>query len=430
MTIAQLIQLCKKYLPSMAAVSAIFLVLGLGVGFLAKQSMAYTATAVSHMEVSAADDYDPNNTFNHVTRSQLAYQKMNNYEALYSSDQILEKALAATKGKYELEDLREAVTVTTDPDHLTETVEVTLPKAKDAATVANTIVDEVAAEIARIEGDNTFVVTNIAPADPETALPSGKSPTRLAALGLIGGLVLAFLQALYRQANDKRLFQAFQAEEATQLPVLAVVPEDEGRNEAIRHIRAVLFSSREASPVTALASARKAEDSVSMCSELASICAAAGKTTIVVDANEAAALTGRYGLESASGLTDGTFEALKPAAGVAEGDDIRVLPVGSRPERASDVVLSHDYETALESLAKEADIVLVDYGTGTPTAQAGHTILVAVYGTTTTDELERCAQACRLANVPNPCIVLDKADFSSKAVFRFGDPGQMSSISA
>ena len=163
MTIGEFIQFCKRYAVSMLAVALAFLAVVAVAAKLAPTSTSYTAIAVSHMEVSTANDYDPENQYNHATRSQLAYQKIRNYDVLYAADDTIEKALDAA-GIPDLtpDDVREAMSLTPDPDKLTETVEVTLDDKDTAIALANAIIDAAAAEIAEIEGPDTFMVSNIA----------------------------------------------------------------------------------------------------------------------------------------------------------------------------------------------------------------------------------------------------------------------------
>lgn len=426
MTIGEFIQFCKRYAVSMLAVALAFLAVVAVAAKLAPTSTSYTAIAVSHMEVSTANDYDPENQYNHATRSQLAYQKIRNYDVLYAADDTIEKALDAA-GIPDLtpDDVREAMSLTPDPDKLTETVEVTLDDKDTAIALANAIIDAAAAEIAEIEGPDTFMVSNIAPAtEATTTINTTEINTKLIALGVLAAVLAAFGQAAYRHSVDRRVFTARNVQGLSDIPVLAVIPNNADPGEHMRHLRSsLLFAGLDGRPVVVSSATADGGKSGAFAHALARSFAAAERPTLLIRAN--AENPDSKG-DTAAGLTDAFSKKTDlDSLLVDETSSLRTLPIGSAPGTAADALASPSVAQWIAAMSRD-NVVIVDAGPANNPLAGTVNITVLHAGTATTDDVIRQTLAARFAENATYAFVLDEADFSRSGIFRYGNPGLVS----
>lgn len=424
MTITDFINLTKRYLLSIAAILLASLALSVGAANLVSGGATYTATAIAHMEVSAAQDYDSNNPFNHVTRSQLAYQKMRNYEALYNGDDTLRTVINQNNLNLTPEKLRETITLTTDPDRLLETVEVTLANKQEAVVIANSIIDTVATQIAEIEGEGTFVVTNISPATEESATLNALSSKKIVVLGLMLGLILAFTQALYRYLSDNRVRTVADIQSCATTPVLAVLPAAEDRTQAVRHIRSSLVNAALTTGPVVISALSDTAQSSRIAIELAESFQASSHRVILVDANPDGAITAKFSMTGKSGFTD--LSRTNPSLEHVATDKnatmtLTVIPLGTTPALAPDTLAATAIQQVLCEAAQDY-VVIIDSGIIPSPLNDSVLLLVAAFNSTTTNQVALADRRVLFTHIEHGAFLLDDANFSKMSVFKYGNP--------
>lgn len=425
MTLQQFIKFSKRYLASIVGISLLLFAAGLCVLFISRANPTYTATAVSYMEVSTAKDYEPDQSFDHVTRSQLANQKMNNYEALYTAEETIQSVVDALQLDYTPEVIRSATTLTTDPEKLTETVEVTLDNSKDAVAVANGLIEVTARKVADIEGEDTFVINNIEPASEENVASSNArlSKKRLALLLLVS-VFIAFGQAFYRYAHDTRIFRVNDIQRVSDIPVLAVLPTD-NRTEAISHIRSsILQSPLDTAPIEVLGLSDSHASSV-LARDIAQAFAASGRSVVLVDANETASSTKEWGAADKSGLTDLSRTEVSDVSPLATPiENLSIVPLGTRALSVADALASPAVISSLMALASSHTLVL-DTGSSTIALPQATRLIAVSWAKTTCDDIVRITNTICFTHEENSAFILDNANFSPWSRFRFGNPGSV-----
>jgi receptor protein-tyrosine kinase len=248
-----------------------------------------------------------------------------------------------------------------------------------------------------------------------------------AALGLLLGVTAAFV----REALDVRVRDVDVIEEGHQVPVLAVVPNQDARErvpalskpesarvEAYRKVRThLLFAAAEGMPrVLVVTSPNEAEGKTSLAINLAVVSAQAGQRVIVVDGDLRRPMVAQtlLGTSQAPGVVD----LLRGSS--ALGDVIRrhdsgvdVVPAGRPPADPSALAASPELAGLIAGLAQRYDLVIVDAPPVLPVADALHlasvsagVVLSSRAGATTETELRRARESLERARATVLGIVL------------------------
>jgi len=263
--------------------------------------------------------------------------------------------------------------------------------------------------------------------DSRAEVPDGASSPKPAvsiAAGLLGGLLLGLGGALVAEALDPRLRREGQLLARLRLPLLARVPAEpragpgpltpdrlsEPAIDACRSLRAALLALTD--PVRAdrpvgsivIAGASPAEGKTTIALALADSLAAAGRRTIVIEADARRPQLARaFALGSERGLAEvladecAVVEALVDS-GRHEGR-LRLLTAGRKVSRIPDLLTVTSARSLLEDAVRHADFVICD----TPplaavpdalplAAAAEHVVVVARIGHTRLDDIARLGE--------------------------------------
>lgn len=222
----------------------------------------------------------------------------------------------------------------------------------------------------------------LSPAAPPER-PSFPPKALIVLLGTAGGLILGALLALLRDNIDRSFRRADEVEQATGLPVLAMVPDVKSANspvleilrtpgstysEALRKIYVGLqLSVKGDTPRTILiSSATPAEGKSVMAASLGRLMAKNGKRVLVVDCDWRSPMlhrlfqcSNRYGL--AQLMTDDTVTMSASAAIFNDPlSGLDVLVSGGWTPRASEMLMSDRLGAMLRTFAKNYDLVILD----------------------------------------------------------------------
>lgn len=280
-----------------------------------------------------------------------------------------------------------------------DTAIIEIAATADSALGAAELTDAVSASFAEVvaglvpeSADGTAQV-KISVLAQATAPDAPASPNVLATIALAGllGALAGVGIAYLRRALDTRVRGITDVEAITELPILGGIPLREDADadplvvatapaspaaEAYRRIRANLrfLAGDEATHVYVVTSAVAGEGKTSTSVNLAIALAAGGVTTCLVDADlRRPTVAKRMGIEGAVGLSDvlvGTVELADALQGWGE-DDLFVLPAGTRPPNAGELVSSDAMVELVHVLGREFDTVVIDAPPILPVADAG-----------------------------------------------------------
>ncbi|WP_299735173.1 GNVR domain-containing protein [uncultured Endozoicomonas sp.] len=220
---------------------------------------------------------------------------------------------------------------------------------------------------------------------------------------MLGGMVgvgVVFVREMLRQGFRT----AEELEQKIGLPVLATVTQSE--EEGFRVLRTnLLYHLDKGDNNRAMICAPTAhESSQQVITQLAKLCADAGKKTLLIDADlRNGTLYKTLNIQNASGLTNELSGSVN-AVTVVEGLD--VIAGESQPEKASEVLMSDAFQQLLEKASSQYDVVLINTPpalAATEAAIAGAfcatNLLVAEAETTSGKEIESAMQRLQLAGI-------------------------------
>ncbi len=349
------------------------------------------------------------------------------------------------------DELAESVRATTPLD--TAIIEITAidTSARGAAELANAISASFADAVAGLvpesaDGTAQVRISVLAEAAPPEAPSSPDVPVTVALaalLGALGGIGITYL----RRALDTRVRGIADVESVTDLPILGGIPQRDDADidplvvatdptsppaEAYRRIRANLrfLAGDEESHVYVVTSAIAGEGKTSTSVNLAIALASGGVTTCLVDADlRRPTVAKKMGIEGAVGLSDvlvGTVrlvDALQPW-----GDaDLFVLPSGSRPPNAGELVSSDAMAELIAALGSQFDTVVIDAPPVLPVADAAvmsrlgnGAIVVASAQSVTKTQLRQALGSLAGSGAHTRGVVLTKVPQSGAAAYGYG----------
>ena len=266
--------------------------------------------------------------------------------------------------------------------------------------------------------------------------PVSPQPVRNIGLAVVLGLIVGAGAAALRESLDTSVRNAETLAQATDSPVLSVIPFDakaakspliiEGsaqstRAEAMRQLRTNLQFVNVDQPLKSLVvtSAVPGEGKSSTAINLGIAFAEAGKRVILVDADLRRPKIAEYlGLEGAVGLTNllagqvAIGDALQPWG----GSGLWVLPSGSVPPNPSELLASRNMADLLAALGTGFDVVIIDTPPLLPVTDAAvmstiadGCLLVTRYGKTTVSQTAAAAKALAAVNGKLHGCVLNRA---------------------
>lgn len=293
------------------------------------------------------------------------------------------------------DELAEDVRSTTPLDTAIIEITATSDSAVAAAALANSVSDSFSQVVAGLvpesaDGTAQVRISVLAEASPADA-PSSPNVIATVALALVLGALAGVGIAYLRRALDTRVRGISDVEAMTELPILGGIPLREDAEadplvvatapqspaaEAYRRIRSNLrfLAGDEATHVYVVTSAGAGEGKTSTSLNLAIALSAGGVSTCLVDADlRRPTVAKRMGLEGAVGLSDvlvGTVPLSDALQRWGDGD-LYVLPSGTRPPNAGELVSSDAMVELVQLLGREFDTVVIDAPPILPVADAG-----------------------------------------------------------
>ena len=287
-------------------------------------------------------------------------------------------------------------------------------------------------QLAQIEVNgvsSTDAVILVTPAQAPRS-PSAPKPAIDAALGLAAGLVIGVGAAFLRQTFDDTVMSKEAAEEAGQVPVLAIVPwipawkkrkqtfvvslanPTSPATECYRSLRTSIQFLRQDRNLKVLlvTSPGIAEGKTSTTSNLGVVFSQAGERVVLVSCDlRRPRIGGFFGIDEHQGLTSVLLgeASLRDVLRRAEGqDNLWLLPAGPVPAHPAELLSGSQFNTVLHSLRQNFDLVLIDSPPILPvtdgvllSSKADATLLIAAGGQTRHYDLHRAAEKLAQANV-------------------------------
>lgn len=304
--------------------------------------------------------------------------------------------------------------------------------------------------------------------------PTGTGPLRSGLIGGVVGLLLGLGIALLREQLDDRVKSRSELERVTALPVLAELPVDPPSAkrpylatrdaplsplaEATRSLRTSLHFLAIDEPLRRIVvtSASPGEGKTLVAANIAVAYAQAGSRTVLVSAD-----LRRPGIERlfdvpphARGLSDLIADAagcpaevdgerlarrgngraaapfaarLQEAVVATDEPNLLLLPAGSTPPNASELLASRHATEVLDALGEEADIVILDTPPTLPVtdaavlaAKSDGVVLVAVPGGTMRASVTRAHETLDTPQVRLLGLVLNKSREAGRSTYRYG----------
>ncbi|ALN14218.1 polysaccharide biosynthesis tyrosine autokinase [Acidipropionibacterium acidipropionici] len=444
----------------------------LAAGALMLQSPRYTAHASGYVRVSVPQSAGGTTDSNsYYSASQLAAQKAKAFVAVFTSQTVASLVRQELGLSEEPSELASRITATNAANSLTIDVTATASSPDLARRIADSVVNQSAAQVRRLEGTGSPV--SIVMMSPASLAEIDVSPTPLKYLagGLLAGLLVGLLVALARQRLDTRLRTSQDVSERFDSPVLASLPRSAGiartgerggdfqAEESLRKLRTNLRYTGIDHPnrIILVTSPCQGDGKSSVAAGLARVMAAAGDDVILVDADlRRPTIQDTFGVRARLGLPQvlvdadlrrptiqdtfgvrarlGLPQVLVGAAGLdqvlrtTDTDGLTVLTsAGSPPPNPTELLGSKRMAELLGLLAGD-HVVILDAPPVLPVADAlilaglADTVLLVIgSGNTRSDQLEQSIAAIGRAGGRTTGIVLNRVPSSRLARLRYGD---------
>ena len=429
MTIANLLQALRRYIVLFVTTTLICALLAIGYAKLSPSSARYSATATAYLEITTADNWNPENQKD-VTPLSYTAQRNNTIQPLFTSYETVQQGLTNLGLDDDVENVQKNISLKTNIEQLTTEVTVEMDTPDDAKNLANELVALVAQEVEEIEGaDSPYKVKVLIPATETGTISGGISAKKMGLVGIAGGLFLGLALSLVLWLSDKRIRTVSDLAHTLSVPVLASFPvkADLENDDATRRLRATIIKLEERTPVI-LTSARDTEETSPLSIALAHSLANTQHDVLLVDANPQAVTSTALGVQSEQGLSDVLSGSLSVPEVTVMKDDVRILPAGTDSVALVDLLARDDTAKTMSNV--ETDNVLLDTAgvldSSTLAALSeipnAHAILLIYANKTTFSDAQRAAELLDDAGVQILGTVFMGLDTSWYARLRYGNP--------
>jgi polysaccharide biosynthesis transport protein len=291
-----------------------------------------------------------------------------------AAEEVISRQLVQTE-----EELRQAreryetllATEGANPDHVAVARRILLTKEE---TQARLIDQRDRIHVVQAIRGNTISIVDSA-AIPE--VPSQPRPALILALGMLAGLVGGLSLAFVVENLDRTMHTTKQIEDATDLPILGMIPGAKGlsraglfdsgspEDEAIRRLRTSLVTTNRQQPARTMlvTSAEQGEGKTTILANLARAMAQAGRQVVVVDANlRAPSLHRVFDLPPSGGLSSVLANKIELDRALQRTKTAGVWAVtsGPLPVNPAEMLDSTQMASVIDQLAKQFDLVLLD----------------------------------------------------------------------
>ncbi|MHC6176415.1 Wzz/FepE/Etk N-terminal domain-containing protein [Glutamicibacter sp. X7] len=339
---------------------AIVLGVAASVGITLSMTPSYVAKATIFINVQSAGD-------SAFARGQYALQRADSYPQLIGDPTLLAAVARRVDADVSVNELRRALSATNPEDTVLIVITASAPQAQQAADLANAAAPLLAARIGELENsDPKSLLVTAEISVPASAPDDPVSPRKTVnlALGLVSGLSLGLVLALFVDKVDPRILRPADAERVTGLPVLGIVRGSDDRRERGRRdngyrqlLSGLLLANDGDLPQRLLVLSDPKAPTVDAV-ELGQTLASMGRKAVVIQSREGAIEPGEVAehpglcqvLAGQATLTEALIEMIhvpmgylaagEPAAGLRRYDVFRrISPLIEELERSYDVVV-------------------------------------------------------------------------------------------
>lgn len=415
------------------------------VGILLATPARYTAQATAYVRVSVPTG-GQSDASSYYNASQLANQKVKAFVTVFTSESVAqgvikEVGLDATPGQ-----VVSNIKASNAANSLTIVVKATAGSETTARRMADSVVNQAAAQVKTLEGAKSPVEVVMMTSANLSPVVKSPSPAKYVVIGLLGGVVVGYVVALVRHFVDRRIRTVSDVTENFEQPILATVPastaiadiaaddtSDFQAAEAMRKLRANIrfVTVGDKSNVLMVTSSIQGEGKSSVACNLAKVMALAGNDVILVEADMRRPSMLRNFGQDAGGV--GLPELLIGAVGMDQAirstrvPGLHILPCGATPPNPSELLGSKRMEELLSYLSKD-HVVIVDTPPVLPVADAmvlsklaGAVIVVASVGAVTVDQIRDSVGALQQSGAHVAGLVVNRVATSKLASLKYGD---------
>jgi succinoglycan biosynthesis transport protein ExoP len=405
-------------------------VLGTAAAAAVNATSAVTYEAQVQQFVSIADSSDSQS--NILSGSQFTLQRVKSYTQVATSSQVLGPVIQQLRLPMTSDDLASHVTATNPLDTVLIQIAVTDTDPARSADIANAVAKQLSRVVDDIESPQSGAPAPVKLTTTQAAaVPTGPGAPRKSlnlALGLVVGLAAGAGGALLREQLNTSVKTPEDVEALTGSVPLGLVPFDpaartqplvvaeqgdgraDGRAEAFRTLRTNLrFADVDHPPRSIVVTSPLPGDgkSTSACN-IALTLALTGSRVVLVEADLRKPRICEYlGLDSAAGLTNvlAGQHRLSDVLVTWRRQTLTVLPAGPVPPNPSELLGSQHMSNLLATLSEQFEFVVVDSPPLLPVTDAAvlatltdGALLIARYGKSSRDDVERAAHALETVN--------------------------------
>jgi len=271
--------------------------------------------------------------------------------------------------------------ITAEPLTETQFVEViyTGSDPEETQRIVNAFGEVFSEKISEVSPDTETLTVTVWQRATSPGTPIGPNPVRNGLFGLAGGIMLGIGLAFLREFLDERWRSPQEAEQATGVPSLGVIPAapstrnergwtipDALGSEQYRILRTnLLHVARDGSLKTVMVSSPGSEEGkTTVCANLGLSLAQAGKNTLIVDCDLRRPMMHKFfGLKNLYGVVDAVVGGRSPQETWQELlPGLWVMTAGPIPPNPAELLDSEHFAELLDWLRQEFDYVLVDSG--------------------------------------------------------------------
>ncbi|MGO1745201.1 MAG: polysaccharide biosynthesis tyrosine autokinase [Microbacterium gubbeenense] len=425
-------------------VAIILLALGASAVYSLARTPLYQSSSdimVSTQSGSSSAELTQSNTYTQA--------RVNSWVELASSPKVLDPVIHELGLAQTAAQLADDVAVSSPLNTTVVTTTVTNADPNLAADIANAVADSLATAIDEVEtlpdAPSPVKVTPISAALPAEAPASPNVPLNLA-LGALIGLALGIGVAVLRTVLDTRIRSTRDIEALTERPVIGAIPHDpkaearpiilqadpqNPRSEAFRALRTNLqFLDLEGGRSFVVTSSMPSEGKSTTAVNLAIALADAGKRVVLIDGDLRKPKVADYlGIEGGVGLTDVLIGRANLNDVVQKWGrrSLYVLPAGKIPPNPSELLGSTRMAELLDSLARDADAVILDAPPLLPVTDAAvlarsasGAILVAAAGSTHRNQFSGALDVLENVNAHVAGVVLSMVPTRGPDAYGYG----------
>lgn len=339
----------------------------------------YTATAKTFVSVQLGDSAG-----DLVQGSAYSQSQVRSYAQLATMPAVLDPVIEDLGLDVSASTLGASVTATAPQSTVIIEIAATDPDPEQAATIANSVADQLSATVtglspARTDGADPIRISTVAEAEVPSA-PSSPNVTVALIIGLIVGMTAGVAAAIGREMLDTKVRSEDDVRRLTEASVIGSIPLDgdaeahplivqssphSPRSEAFRRLRTNLqfldVGNRPRAIV--VVSALPAEGKSTTAINLAITLADAGSRVVLVDADLRRPSVAKYlGLEGAVGLTTVLIgqAQLEDVVQPWGNGNLDILTSGQVPPNPSELLGSQVMSSLLKELTDSYDWVLLD----------------------------------------------------------------------